>query len=301
MMDDKKSDCRNPLKFAAMCEAVLPVYESKGEARSVLLWWLEAKYGIRPALALCDAFPEFSDMQRLQLTDDLQRLARGCPVQYVLGYAEVGGRQWIVTPDVLIPRPETQELVEWILSENKVLNKLRVLDVGTGSGFIAISLAVGLWEAYVEAWDISEAALKVARHNAIRHGADVCFRQMDMCRPPQITRQKWDIIVSNPPYVRESERGGMQRRVLDFEPSTALFVTDSDPLRFYRALAILGQQNLNDGGCMYLEINQYLYKETEQLMREAGYQNITLRKDEFGNYRMMCVTREPSVPKTKIK
>lgn len=294
-MDEKKQEWRASLNFSAMCEAVRPVYESKGEARSVLLWWLEAKYGVRPAMALCDVFPEFTDLQRQQLAADLQQLSEGCPVQYVLGYAEVGGRQWEVTPDVLIPRPETHELIEWILSDEKLIENnscsRRILDIGTGSGFIAISLAAGLLQADVEAWDISGAALEVARRNAAKYGVNVCFRQEDMCKPQHAVGQIWNVLVSNPPYVRELEQADMQQRVLNFEPHKALFVPDDDPLRFYRALAVLGQQYLAEGGRMYLEINQYLYRETEQLMRDAGFRDVTLRRDEFGNYRMMRVTK----------
>lgn len=299
MMNKQIGDGQEPLRFAALCEAIQSVYESKGEARSVLLWWLEDRFGVRPAMALCDVFPDFSEGQRKQLADDLRQLAAGCPVQYVLGYAEVGGRRWDVAPGVLIPRPETQELVDWVLADEAAARRrkpVRVLDVGTGSGLIAVSLAAGLPQAEVEAWDISDVALEVARRNAARYAANVRFNRTDMCRPQLEKCQKWDIVVSNPPYVRQLERAEMEERVWRYEPDEALFVPDDDPLCFYRALVKLGQQHLEADGRMYLEINQYLYESMEQLMVEAGFSGVTLRKDAFGHYRMLRATLSAEAP-----
>lgn len=299
MMNKQIWDGQGSLRFAALCEAIQPVYESKGEARSVLLWWLEDRYGVRPAMALCDVFPDFSEVQRRQLADDLRQLAAGSPVQYVLGYAEVGGRRWDVAPGVLIPRPETQELVDWVLADEAGVRRTkpaRVLDVGTGSGLIAVSLAAGLPQAEVEAWDISDVALEVARRNAARYAANVRFNRTDMCRPQLDEHQKWDIVVSNPPYVRQLERAEMEERVWRYEPDEALFVPDDDPLCFYRALVKLGRQHLAADGRMYLEINQYLYESMEQLMVEAGFSDVTLRKDAFGHYRMLRATQDAEAP-----
>lgn len=274
-----------------MCRAVEAAYESRGEARSVLLWWLEAHFGVRPARAMCDLFPDFPPAQRRQMADELQQLAEGCPVQYILGYAETGGQRWQVSPAVLIPRPETQELVEWVLHDlpagEPQGTALRLFDVGTGSGFIAVQIAAARPDVMVEACDISARALEVARRNAADRGVGVRFFQADLYHPDCVAGRTYDVVVSNPPYVRPSERRDMQERVWRYEPAEALFVTETDPLRPYRALAALARRTLLPGGRLYVEINQYLYAETRRLLLDAGWRGVTLRRDAFGHYRML--------------
>lgn len=219
------------------------------------------------------------------LHDILHRLLRFEPVQYVQGEAVFLGRRFKVTPDVLIPRPETGELVELILDECPPAHS--VLDVGTGSGCIAISLSCAWPSAGVEAWDVSEAALRVARANSAALGARVCFRQCDVLAPLFSVEPRFDLIVSNPPYITCAERKEMERNVLDWEPSGALFVPDDDPLRFYSRIAGLGMSLLRPGGRLYFEINRAYGPQTADVLRRCGYAGVSLRRDLSGNDRFV--------------
>lgn len=214
----------------------------------------------------------------------LQSLKEHQPIQYITGHTEFFGLQFKVTEDVLIPRPETEELVEWMVNDLKG-RKLKILDIGTGSGCIAITLAKHLPEAKVTALDISSKALEVAKSNAGKNQVTLEFLHLDILAQTHLPRQ-FDVIVSNPPYVRELEKKQMQRNVLEYEPETALFVKDEDPLLFYRKITSLASQNLPFHGSLYFEINQYLGKETEDLLLEKNFQT-TLKKDIFGAERML--------------
>lgn len=195
-----------------------------------------------------------SESKQYELENILQRLRKNEPIQYIRKMAIFLGRSFYVAPGVLIPRPETEELVELIAKEN--LNDApRILDIGTGSGCIAISLSLIIPQAQVTAWDISEEALAVARRNNEVLGSAVSFQQKDVLAEID-SEQRFDIIVSNPPYVTESEKADMEPNVLDWEPELALFVPDNDPLRFYRRIAVLGRKLLNPGGKLYFEINR---------------------------------------------
>ena len=193
---------------------------------------------------------------------------------------------------MLIPRPETEELVQWVLesAENK---PMKILDIGTGSGCIAVTLAKKLPSAEVHAWDISEDALKVARRNAERNGVKVIFSKRDMLLEP-VSDEKFDIIVSNPPYVTEVEKTEMQENVLNFEPHLALFVPDDNALVFYEKIADFALTNLNKGGQLFFEINRAKGADIARLLEEKGFKNIELRKDISGNERM--VMAEPPTP-----
>ena len=216
----------------------------------------------------------------------LSRLQKNEPIQYVLGKETFCGLDFEVDSNVLIPRPETRELVEWIVADRKLDASCRILDIGTGSGCISISLAKFLSGAEVEAWDISEGALDVARRNAVRNAVEVLFRQQDVLYAlPGDTR--YDVIVSNPPYITEKEKLDMDANVLDWEPFTALFVPDADPLLFYRKIAELGLSMLNIGGALYFEINRAYGQETVRMLEGLSYKQIELRKDEWGNDRMV--------------
>lgn len=224
------------------------------------------------------------------LNEMIARLKKNEPIQYVIGAEVFCGWTFEVNENVLIPRPETQELVRWIEADWKSDAPCRILDVGTGSGCIAISLSKLLEGAEVEAWDISEGALRVARRNADRNEAQVFFRRVDVLKA--CTEDcRYDVIVSNPPYITESEKQDMEANVLDWEPHTALFVPDADPLLFYRCIAELGVSMLNEGGALYFEINRAYGEETVRMLEDLGYRQIELRKDNWGNDRMIKANR----------
>ena len=230
-----------------------------------------------------------SERQREILESVIARLKRYEPIQHILGEAQFFGFTFKVSPDVLIPRPETEELIELILSENS--GEMNVLDIGTGSGCIAISLSLQLTEAYVEAWDISPLALSLAKKNNENLNSKVFFRKIDIfANILEFTRQ-FDIIVSNPPYITESEKKVMDANVLDWEPPIALFVPDNDPLRFYFRIAELGKEMLTPKGKLYFEINQAYACEVKDMLHELNYKNIRVYKDLFKNDRIVTASR----------
>ncbi len=235
------------------------------------------------------------------------------PVQYIIGNTHFMGLDFEVSENVLIPRPETEELVRWILDEvrntkyevsssplnnhsvakriridmrgNKN-NNIKILDIGTGSGCIAISLAKNIPEAKVYALDVSKDALEIAKRNAAKNETVVEFIQADILEFPEL-QDRFDMIVSNPPYVREIEKKEIQKNVLENEPDLALFVSDENPLIFYKAIAHFAKRHLNSGSSLFLEINQYLGKETRDLLEHHNFSEIELRKDMFGNDRIL--------------
>ena len=229
--------------------------------------------------------PEFAPQR---IADIISRLRRGEPLQYIVGSARFHGHKFKVSPSVLIPRPETEQLVDLIIDENPG-SDLRVLDMGTGSGCIAISLARALKFAQVDALDVSRDALAVARENAAALKVNVRFFESDMLLPQPAAR--YDIIVSNPPYVCWSEREAMERNVKDYEPGQALFVPDNDPLLFYKAIAPYAVQSLERGGRLYLEINQRFGAEVKQLLEAAGFDEVRIVDDSYGNPRFVIGVR----------
>ena len=233
---------------------------------------------------------DFSEKEHEKLEDILARLRRFEPFQYITGETSFLGLPLYVTEGVLIPRPETAELIEWIVSEHRNRKGLRVLDIGTGSGCIAVALAKFLPQAEVEAWDISDTALHLTRRNAERNGVKVKCTRVDVLT--QIAPAGCaDICVSNPPYICEREKADMERNVLDWEPEQALFVPDTDPLRFYRAIAEEAGKRLSPDGVLYYEINQAYGRETVALLESMGYHDVELRKDLSGNDRMIKAKR----------
>lgn len=225
-----------------------------------------------------------SDNRQCLLEQTVKRLKNHEPIQYIRGTADFYGSSFYVEPGVLIPRPETEELVDLILKENS--GPVRILDIGTGSGCIAVSLAKHLPNGQVDAWDVSDKALTIARKNAVHLGVSVNFAQVDvLCAETE--RDKYHVIVSNPPYIAEKERDVMDKNVLDWEPELALFVPDHDPLRFYRRIAQLGLELLVPGGKLYFEINQAYGLETVELLNALNYKHVLLLKDLFGNNRMI--------------
>jgi release factor glutamine methyltransferase len=233
---------------------------------------------------------EISGKRRDVLDEMIRRLKKNEPIQYIIGVESFCGLTFEVNPSVLIPRPETQELVGWIAGDCEGKEACCILDIGTGSGCIPVSLAHRLPKAEVESWDISEDALQVARRNAERNGVEVLFRQKDVLKASP-DEARYDVIVSNPPYIAEKEKVDMEANVLDWEPSIALFVPDEDPLLFYRKIAQLGCSMLKEGGALYFEINRAYGQETIQMLEAMGYKEIELRKDSWGNDRMMKAER----------
>ena len=230
--------------------------------------------------------------QQKMLDDAIVRLKRAEPIQYILGETEFCDLTFKVNPSVLIPRPETSELVRWIAAENSAREN-SILDIGTGSGCIAISLAKMMPQATVTAWDISPEAIETAESNNKLNGTKVTFIEQDIFAPSN-NNEKYDIIVSNPPYIKEAEKENMESNVLNWEPHIALFVPNNDPLLFYRQIALKGTQLLKNGGRLYFEINREHGEETCAMLAEYGYTAIELRKDFADNDRMIRAILETS-------
>ena len=230
-----------------------------------------------------------SEENQQQFQEATLRLKQFEPIQYIIGETEFYGFNFKVTPATLIPRPETEELVQWMVDEYKTAQpneSTRILDIGTGSGCIAIALAKSVSQAHVSALDFSKEALAIAQANAQANRAPVTFVELDILKTNALPGT-YDLIVSNPPYVRDLEKKMMQPNVLSFEPESALFVSDSDPLLFYRKIAELGKQHLTSDGRLFFEINEYLSKELAELLASIGYSEITVKKDIFGKDRML--------------
>ncbi len=231
---------------------------------------------------------KLSDAEVEKWNKILSELQQEKPIQYITGEAWFYGLRFEVNENTLIPRPETEELVEWILNSPiiKHPSPINILDIGTGTGCIPISIKTNLSQANVSAIDVSEKALEVAKRNAVSNKVDISFIQADILEVEDLN-QHFDIIVSNPPYVRNLEKQEIKKNVLDYEPHLALFVEDTDALLFYRKIAQLALKNLSPNGLLFFEINQYLGKETFGLLKNLGFKNIELKKDMYGNDRMI--------------
>ena len=280
------------MTYQELCKSLASRYPER-EAKAVIRYLLEVGYGLSMADIISGAAESIpSD----EMGKKLRRLLNGEPVQYVVGKAVFGGRIFRVTPDVLIPRPETYELCQWVKEkereERKEERDYSILDIGTGSGCIAITLALDMPQAKVEAWDISADALTVARENAQELQAKVKFEQVDVLSSlPAQGGLGWVSIISNPPYICQKEAIEMEQHVLDHEPHQALFVPDEDPLLFFRAIARLGQKALHKDGRLYFEINPAYHQELTKMLDEMGYSEIETRKDQFGRNRMIKAKR----------
>ena len=227
-----------------------------------------------------------------ELKSIVKRLQKEEPIQYILGETEFYSLPFLVDENTLIPRPETEELVEWVINEvleirSKNQDKnLNILDIGTGTGCIPISLAKNLNNVSISAIDVSSEALKKAKQNAVLNKVDITFLEIDILKTKELPK-KYDFIISNPPYVRELEKVEINNNVLQNEPHLALFVDDENPLIFYKKIADLAKQDLTKNGLLFFEINQYLGKETVEMLQQKGFKNIELKKDFSGNDRMI--------------
>ena len=268
------------------------LYETR-EAQAIVRTILEIRFEMSYTDIVCGKVNELSADKEKELEEIMRRLENGEPLQYILGEAEFAGRTFHVEPGVLIPRPETAELCRLIVDDIKAIHKdtepIVITDVGTGSGCIAITLSLELLNSKVRAYDISPKALEIAKKNAEVLRADVDFEIQDALRlkPKSVDDKFMHIIVSNPPYIAEKEKEEMCKNVLDYEPSLALFVSDEDPLIFYRSIAEYGVKNLKDGDRIYYEINPIYAQEMVELMESLGYRDIKIANDLYGKQRML--------------
>lgn len=320
--------------YQQLWQSLTPLYDA-GEAQAIVRTVLDVKYGMTLTDIICGKVNELSADEGKKLEEIVYRLQKGEPVQYVLGEADFAGRPFHVEPGVLIPRPETAELCQWIekdMIEKSIVSsedspedssgnspqatddaKL-ILDICTGSGCIAITLGLNIPNSEVTGWDISEDALRIAQGNVeMMKAENVRIEHQDALALPKAAEtdnekmkgnddkevvkpkgeaktpstQKWDLIVSNPPYICEKEKADMEKNVLEHEPSLALFVPDEDPLKFYRAIAEYASSALKSGGALYFEINPIYEKETREMLLKLDFKDIETKEDAFGKKRMM--------------
>ena len=320
--------------YQQLWQSLTPLYDA-GEAQAIVRTVLDVKYGMTLTDIICGKVNEISADEERKLEEIIIRLQKGEPVQYVLGEADFAGRTFHVEPGVLIPRPETAELCQWIekdMIEKSIVSSedspedssgnspqatddaRRILDICTGSGCIAITLGLNIPNSEVTGWDISEDALRIAQGNvemlkarnvrieyqdalALPKAAETDNEKMKVTADKEVVKskgeaktpstQKWDMIVSNPPYICEKEKADMEKNVLEHEPSLALFVPDENPLKFYRAIAEYASSALKSGGALYFEINPIYEKETREMLLKLDFKDIETKEDAFGKKRMM--------------
>ena len=275
------------MDYETLWHRLTPLYEIS-EAKAIVRWVLDVRFGLSMADILCDKVNQLSADDQKELETMTQRLEKGEPVQYIIGMADFCGRQFHVAPGVLIPRPETEELCRWITQKNRP-SVLSVLDIGTGSGCIAVTLALEMPKAKVTAWDISDETLRIAQKNAQTLGAEVTFEHQDILNVS--LHDKYDLIVSNPPYIQPKERDGMGKNVLDYEPHQALFAPEEEPIIFYQRIGDYAWQSLNPGGALYFELNPLTADEVSDYLQRLGFSEIEIRQDQFGKQRFLKATK----------
>ena len=288
------------MNYQQLWRSLTQHYE-EGEAKAIARMVFEVRYGLTLSDLLLGKDTQLSANDQKEVEEIARRLLLHEPVQYILGRADFCGRSYHVAPGVLIPRPETEELCRYVIAHCAAQKKepCHILDIGTGSGCIAITLAAEIPDSIVTAWDISEEALQIAQDNAQRLGVHVNFEHRDILKqqgPPLTAHHAphtpcWDIISSNPPYILYKERERMEDNVLNFEPHTALFVPDNDPLLFYRAIAETAQATLKPAGILAVEINRAYGSETCELLKNYDFNEITLHKDSYHNNRFIIARR----------
>lgn len=269
----------------------LTSYYDIQEARGIVRLLLSDLYGMSLTDICVGALDRLTEEQTQQIENAMLRLEKGEPVQYVTGKAHFCDRTFLVSPSVLIPRPETELLCQLIADNDQAVTgngEIRVLDMGTGSGCIAITLALSMQNASVEAWDVSAEALNMAKSNAESLGASVSFEQIDILGLDENNVERcYDIIVSNPPYICNKEAAQMEHNVLDFEPHLALFVPDEAPLLFYSVIARFARLALKVGGALYFEINPLYADALSSMLSSLGFANVTIHVDQFGKQRFI--------------
>ena len=274
------------MTYETLWHRLIPLYEAD-EAKAIVRWVLDVRFGLSWADILCGKVTELSANDQAELEKIMLRLEKGEPVQYIIGVADFYGRQFHVKPGVLIPRPETAELCRLILEKGEHA----ILDIGTGSGCIAITLALEMPEAKVTAWDISDDALRIASENAKRLGASVIFEHRDALDPSLSTRSlslsKWDLIVSNPPYICANEANGMAQNVLDYEPREALFGPEEDSALFYKRIGDYASIALKPGGQLWFELNPLTADEVSAYLESIGFIDIEILCDQYGKRRFL--------------
>ena len=288
------------MNYNELWRQLAQIYD-EGEAKAIARMTYEERFGLTLSDIYLGKDTQLSADCQTELEEIAKRLLQGEPIQYVLGQTDFCGRTFMVNEHVLIPRPETEELCQWIVGseQRKVISgKYSILDIGTGSGCIACTLAAEMPEAEVTAWDISEEALKIARENANHNNVHVTFEQVDVLNLPSPLPfgggrgEALSLIVSNPPYICNKERDAMETNVLEHEPHTALFVPDDDPLLFYRAIAQYGQSALKDGGWLYFEINSLYADDMQRMLSMMSYHDIEIKEDQYGKQRMIRACRK---------
>ena len=278
------------MTYETLCHRLTTCYEA-GEAKAIVRWVLDVRFGLSLADILCGKVTQLSSDDQAELEKIMIRLEKGEPVQYIIGVADFAGRQFKVAPGVLIPRPETAELCEWVVSE--AMDASQLLDIGTGSGCIAITLAAELPHAQVSAWDISDEALCIARDNATRLGVNVTFEKHDILdiSISASAQPRYDVIVSNPPYIKPSERDEMEENVLSYEPSIALFAPADNPIIFYQKIADFAWKHLRDGGHLFFELNPLTAEAVGDYLRQLGFSDIEFRQDTYNKQRFLKATK----------
>lgn len=271
--------------------SVLTAPLGQREATAAARIILEDVRGVTPTDLVVNGDRTLENGTIVHIKNIADKICSGMPVQYAVGQARFYGMDFVVTPDVLIPRPETEGLVDMIIDDCGSRNDLSILDCGTGSGCIAIALARHLRFADIRAIDISKAALKVAEDNARRLKTRIVFAVLDILKLGTGIKDKYDIIVSNPPYITHSESADMDYRVKNYEPSGALFVPDDDPLKFYRPIALFAANALNPEGKLYFEINPLFVDELKKMLGTAGFNNVDTERDYLGRYRFIRASR----------
>ena len=281
------------MNYNELWHQLAPLY-GDGEAKAIAQMVYEVRYGLTLSALYLGTDTQFSADDQAELKEIAKRLADNEPVQYVLGVADFCGRQYHVEPGILIPRPETEHLcrliTEHVANGSPIRSTRSILDIGTGSGCIAITLALDIPGAEVTAWDISPIALRVAKGNAEQLGANVNVIENDMLQQTYQVAPQWDLIVSNPPYICDSEADQMEANVLDYEPEIALFVPDDDPLKFYVPIMNFAQSALHPGGQLWLETNPLYEEMIEERLLELGF-NVTAHDDQFGKTRFIQAIR----------
>ena len=272
---------------------LLECYDER-EAKAIVRRLLEEVFGLSLTDIVCGNSEGIPKASRRKLARMMERLKRSEPLQYIIGETGFMDRPFKVGPGVLIPRPETEELCRWMLEslDSWTSRPLDVLDLCSGSGCIAVSLALALPQASVSGWELSGDALRIARSNARRLGARVDFVKKDVLELPAVSSPRWDVMVSNPPYVCERERSAMDRNVLDYEPPQALFVPDDDPLLFYRSISNYAQWALRSGGWLFYEFNPLYEDFLWETVAGLGFCNIEFKDDQYGKTRFLCARKE---------